>query len=102
MKIIKLPTDIIEDGGTWSAELVLRKVVLTLPYWRSSLDAVNHSLEIHEALDKSVESLELSTDGANALAVAMRLEGVQPQFSATFSRYYQRVFRSVLIADKVP
>lgn len=100
MKLVILPVDTVEDAGTWSADQVLRRVVLHTPFWRLALDQVNAALEIHDALDRAKDGrLVLSRDAWGLLVQAMRLDGLQLQFGPVFNRYYARVHRSVLIAE---
>lgn len=103
MKVVLLPDATVEDGGTWDAEQVLRKVVLHTPFWRQGLEHVNAALEIHDALDRAKAGrVVLSRDAWGLLVQGMRLEGLAPQFGAMFNRLYARVQRAVLVAEDAP
>lgn len=100
MRTILLPKD---TFGDWDAVKILRRMVLTLPFWKqeSNLDRIETCLEIDENLNNLQDGkFSISNEAWAFLKESMQLQGINPIPDSDLNRLYMLLFRAVVKADR--
>ena len=80
---------------------IIRTHVMTLPYWRTGgIEVIDAAQEIESALDVNSEKPSISPDAKKKLGEAMKMEGLMVTMPENMLRFYRKVHRAVLVADK--
>jgi len=97
MKQIEFPQNVTIGKEEWSAAAMIRKGVLTLPFWKEAADlkTVDACLAIEKALQLDERKPRLSDDAQSLLGRAMATAVVaDSQMNAFFMQCFSAVLRA--------
>jgi len=100
MKQIDLPSAVVIAKEQWTSANLIRRGVLTLPFWKESaeLKTVEACLAVSKALDINEASPVVSDDVASLLGKAMATAVVA---DGDINQFFMQCFSAVLRAKEV-